>query len=174
MAHEPARNSAQAAAGRFFCKPAAGSAPALIAAKPVKPCDRDVLGALNGLQKTSAKRCAVACCLAWRFYTRPWPDGKRVPVAHSALGRKLRLAATRALLAAPDFATDSIAAKSLKPCDGGVFRGSEFALKKRVNTHQTEGAPGMALGLFASDGGRVSKKGLCSAIRTPKTAFFRS
>ena len=37
-------------------------------------------------------------------------------------------------------ATALIAAKPLKPCDGGVFLGAKFALKKRVEAHGRTGS----------------------------------
>ena len=47
-------------------------------------------------------------------------------------GRAPLSAALSALQARHDFATDSIAAKSINTCDGGVFRGAEFAPEKRA------------------------------------------
>ena len=51
------------------------------------------------------------------------------------------------------FAPDLIAAKSIKACDGGVFRGSEFALKNRAE----RGGPGRAGLALIQPGGQGGK-----------------
>ena len=51
------------------------------------------------------------------------------------------------------FAPDLIAAKSIKACDGGVFRGSKFALKNRAE----RGGPGRAWLALIQPGGQGGK-----------------
>ena len=107
-----------------------------IAAKPVKPCDRGVSGVLNWRLKTEQNTPGFE-------QAAPLRRDLRSPRLHHALRRNLnrrskreqRLAAScscRCLRpkAIADFAIDLIAAKPVKPCDGGVF-GAFYLLSKR-------------------------------------------
>ena len=69
-------------------------------------------------------QCALASSLCADSRQRPNPSASR-PAPFSATARTSKSIAYSA--------TGLIAAKPLKPCDGGVFRGAKFALKKRVD-----------------------------------------
>ena len=106
----------------------------LIAAKPVKPCDGGVFGGFDLLLKKERKasepvpgRACVALC------------GQSVnsePAFHPAASGFLQLFSWLSpqppapLRGIAGFAMDLIAAKPVKPCDGGVFGGFDLLLKK--------------------------------------------
>ena len=101
------------------------SAPALIAPKPVKPCDRAVFGASNSLLKNERKarnpQQQSGCCLA---AVRSLPFVRRCLAALFGLGFAARQPKGCKLprqAAIRFFATGSIAPKPLKPCDRAVF-----------------------------------------------------
>ena len=112
----------------------------LIAAKPVKPCDGGVLGALNLLlkkraagakskaaQRALAGRCcwlAAACPACPRSPALAWRRSS--PKAATATAGRNTL--FNALFLAPAL----IAPRPVKPCDRGVFEALNLLLKKEL------------------------------------------
>ena len=130
-------------------------APDLIAAKPVKPCDRGVFWALDLLLKRDRKHthsgrvCLALCvrCLASGHECRSQPGFTgRLQGGRGILSSALFIAAAcqpvfAAARCKPSFfAVTSIADKPVKPCGRGVFlRGLEFALFRGVKRGAARG-----------------------------------
>ena len=109
-------------------------APALIAARPVKPCDRGVFRALNLLRKK--ERQARNPQAAQRGLA-----GRCLSAAVSGFDFAARLPKSRKPCGGPQcvfLATGLIAARPVKPCDGGVLGALNSLLKMKRN------APGLA------------------------------
>ena len=123
-------------------------APGLIAAKPVKPCDGGVFGALDWLPKKERKRAHPGRARLAFCVRRPALSGVRHKPARK-LGFMGRLqggispgapcitAGKQPVSQLPPtrhkpafFATTSIATKPVKPCDGGVFGALNSLLKR--------------------------------------------
>ena len=131
-------------------------APDLIASNPVKPCDGGIFRALNLLSKTEQNaarpgqsggvlRCRSGAGKLLRAYLQTHGAGSGIWREGWALAE----VAKRVLKTAPGtfavFAPDLIAAKPVKPCDGGVFRGLNLLLLLQQN-RGTARAGGQALG----------------------------
>ena len=108
-------------------------APALIAAKSLKPCDRGVFGGLKFAPENGAAP-GLRAASGWRLRAGFWFSALEFSVwlRLRTLTQASRLPhalppAARACGAAFPFAPDLIAAKPLKPCDRGVFGGLKFA-----------------------------------------------
>ena len=103
----------------------------LIAAKPVKPCDGGVFGALDLLLKTE-RNVAGAGGVGigsgeWAGPVDAFAPCGQTPQAGSWTGCQPVSTAACVAQSLVDFAPALIAAKPVKPCDGGVFGGLGFA-----------------------------------------------
>mgnify|MGYP000861260608 CR=1 FL=1 len=152
-------------------------APDLIASKPVKPCDRGVFRALNLLSKTEQNaarpgqsggvlRCRSGAGKLLRAYLQTHGAGSGIWREGWALAE----VAKRVLKTAPGtfavFAPDLIAAKPVKPCDGGVFRGLNLLLLLQQNRAPPVQAARLWAGAFSrwqlrAPGGRARLPTAC-------------
>ena len=130
--------AARRGAGFGIISPVAFFATGLIAAKPRKPCDRGVFGALNSLSEKERNMASWTLALLRMESFAPKPgallDGQSAQPAATKAPRKARPCPGFCCCPHPTvcagFATGLIAAKPVKPCDGGVFGAFYLLLKK--------------------------------------------